>query len=57
MYPRRGPDLAVTVRGENGERYEVDAESTEPSEPEQDRPEVEGVFAIRNGRPEPVDGA
>lgn len=47
------PILAVTVRDENGERFQADAEDDgAPTGPEEDPVEVEGVFVIRDGRPE-----
>lgn len=46
------PILAVTVRDANGEKFQADVETSEPSSPDEEAEEVEGVFAIRAGKPE-----
>lgn len=48
------PILAVTVRDANGDKFEMDTETVdpEPTAQEEEEVEVEGVFVIRNGKPE-----
>ncbi len=46
------PILAVTVRDQNGERFQAATGTSEPSAPTEEAEEVEGVFVIRGGRPE-----